>query len=798
MPTIPSPNTAPQAAAPSGTYPRPDAGVRRLIEQHDWAATALGPMAGWPVSLKTVVALMLDSAEAMMIWWGPDLLQIYNDAYAPRVTAGSVPTVLGQPAAISWKHSWAEIGQEVALVLDGRPSMGHVDVPFSIERNGRPEDTFWTYTFTPVRDDHGAIRGVLILSKETTARVLADRRHTALEVLRHAAALAVSPEMLAQAVQHAAAANRADLHGVELRSLKQPPPDQAEGTQRVWVTSADIGIDIDLGLAFTVPATLPVDAAFRRFLEQFTLLVATASQRIGAEARRAIVEAERDRLLLDAPVGAAVMIGEALVYHLVNAVYATISGRAAGEMVGKPFVEVFPELRNAPVHESFLEVYRAGAPFVSQPTLVRIHRHGGALDDRYFTYNLSPLRTLDGVVYGLMVIAVDITVEVESRAQVELLNSELQTAARAKDEFLALLGHELRNPLAPIVTALELMRMRAPAGTSPTDREQVIIRRQVGHLTRLVDDLLDVSRITRGKVELRKEHVDAAGIVARAVEMVSPLIDQRKQTLHRDVSPVAWYGDPARLAQIISNLLSNASRYSQAEAAIALSSAAVDGQLQITVSDNGSGIPADLLPRIFEPFVQGERKLHSSVGGLGIGLALVKNLTELHGGTVSAHSAGPGLGSTFTVRLPLFEGAAPAPAHPAATDMIAIAPAPAAPAGGRHLLVVDDNIDAADTLARMLRIHGHTVSLAYTPETALALFRDTRIDLAILDIGLPGTSGYEVADQMRASGANPAASYIALSGFGQDIDKQRSAAAGFKAHFVKPLAPEALAALVGS
>jgi len=248
--------------------------------------------------------------------------------------------------------------------------------------------------------------------------------------------------------------------------------------------------------------------------------VATARHRIDSEALRRGVEAERDRLLLDAPVGAAVMIGEELVYHLVNPIYAMVSGRPASAMVGRPFVDVFPELQGAPVHERFKAVYRAGEPFVSEPTLVQIHRHGGALDDRYFTYNLAPLRTLAGEVYGLMVIAVDITVQVDSRAEVEKLNVELQAAARAKDEFLALLGHELRNPLAPIVTALELMRMR----DSSTQREQVIIRRQVTHLTRLVDDLLDVSRITRGKVELRKEVVDVREVLARAVEMVTPLI----------------------------------------------------------------------------------------------------------------------------------------------------------------------------------------------------------------------------------------------------------------------------------
>jgi signal transduction histidine kinase/CheY-like chemotaxis protein len=457
-------------------------------------------------------------------------------------------------------------------------------------------------------------------------------------------------------------------------------------------------------------------------------------------------------------------------------------------MVGKPFVEVFPELRGSVVHEKFMEVYRAGEPFVSPPTLVQIHRDGGALDDRYFTYNLSPLRALGGEVYGLMVIAVDITVQVESRAEVEKLNVELQAAARAKDEFLALLGHELRNPLAPIVSALELMRMRDRS----SEREQVVIRRQVTHLTRLVDDLLDVSRITRGKVELRKEAVDVREVLMRAVEMVTPMMAQRQQQLHVDIAPLRWYGDSARLAQIVSNLLTNASRYSEAEARIALLAQERDGALEIEVSDNGTGLPPELLPHIFEPFVQGERKLHSSIGGLGIGLALVKNLAEMHGGSVTARSAGIGQGSTFTVRLPL---APQAPQAPQAGGK-ALAPGLPPPLGAsRKVLVVDDNTDAADTLAEMLGLFGHSVIVAYTPDTALQVFTEHQVELAVLDIGLQGMSGYELADLMRASGRNPQARYVALSGFGQELDKERSAAAGFAAHLVKPLTPETLTAL---
>ena len=762
--------------------------MQRLVESFDWPATPLGAMRNWPRNLKAVVSLMLDSPEAMVVWWGDDMRQIYNDAYAPRVEKEGHAAPLGQAAANHWKEGWAAVQPQVERVLAGQPARRYEDCLINVDRHGRVEDTYWTYSFTPVRDDAGAIRGVLVISTETTEQVLGARRQNTLDWLRQRIANADTSEALEEAVASAARFNPDDLCDVATTSAATNAgfAGAATGT-RLRITSRDVGIDADLALLFALSPTLPLDAAFRLFLDQFTLLVATARHRIDTDMRRRRMEAERDRLLLDAPVGAAVMVGDALVYHLVNPIYAMVSGRPAETMVGKPFVEVYPELDGSPVHEKFKQVYQAGEPYVSaQPTLVQIHRNGGALDDRYFTYNLSPLRTLDGQVYGLMVIAVDVTTQVEARAEVEGLNVELQAAARAKDEFLALLGHELRNPLAPIVTALELMRMRDRS----TDREQVIIRRQVSHLTRLVDDLLDVSRITRGKVELRKEECDARDVLLQAVEMVSPMMEQRRQHLHVDIAPLHWHGDPARLAQIASNLLTNASRYSPPGAAVRIVAGAIDGQLQIEVSDNGIGIPEELLSRIFEPFVQGERKLHSAIGGLGIGLALVKNLSEMHGGSASARSPGSGRGSTFTVRLPFA-------AAPATTGTRQDAPRTApADRGSRSMLVVDDNIDAADTLAEMLRSCRHRVTVAYTPETALQAFVASDIDIAILDIGLPGITGYELADIMRASGRNGAALYLALTGFGQQFDKERSAAAGFAAHLVKPVDVQAILALL--
>jgi len=754
-------------------------GMRAQVERFDWAATPFGPVATWPASLRLVLDVMLDSPEPMVVWWGDEMRQIFNDAYAPRVEQPGRVSALAQPAAALWTEGWAAVEPDVKLVMAGKPPERRTDCLVRVERDGQIVDTYWNYSLTPLRDDAGAILGVLVLSNETTGQVLGVRRQATLDWLRHRLSAVDSREALDECVSLAAGFNPHDLHGLALVPATAAQSSVVDGA-RLYVTARDVGVDADLALAFGLSSRLPVDAAFRRFFEQFTLLVASTRHRIDSEAARRVVEAERDRLLLDAPVGAAVMVGPELVYHLVNPIYAMVSGRPASEMVGKPFVEVYPELEGSQVHLKFKQVYEAGEPYTeSQPMLVQIHRNGGALDDRFFTFNLSPLRTLDGEVYGLMVIAVDVTVQVEARAEVEQLNVDLQAAAQAKDEFLALLGHELRNPLAPIVTALELMRIRDRS----SDREQVIIRRQVSHLTRLVDDLLDVSRITRGKVELRKEALDVQEVLHRAIEMVAPMIEQKRQTLKVEVAALQWYGDPARLAQIVSNLLTNASRYSQPGARIEVAAGEVDGRFQIDVADNGNGIPDELLARIFEPFVQGERKLHGSVGGLGIGLALVKNLAEMHGGSVVARSPGAGQGSMFTVTLPLAAATGEAVREPHARHAALL------DATSRSVIVVDDNIDAADTLADMLRAYGHRVTVAYTPETALEAFVNATIDLAVLDIGLPGITGYELADLMRESGHNSAVRFVALTGFGQQFDKDRSAAAGFAAHLVKPVDP---------
>ena len=360
------------------------------------------------------------------------------------------------------------------------------------------------------------------------------------------------------------------------------------------------------------------------------------------------------------------------------------------------------------------------------------------------------------------------------------LHQQLQLGDRRKDEFLAMLAHELRNPLAPISTAAQLLRMAAGTDARVVNASE-IISRQVGHMTELVDDLLDVSRVTRGLVELERHAVDLKSVVTAAVEQVRPLIESRSHALSTwsSAESLVVDGDRTRLVQVVANLLNNAAKYTPPRGAIDLRVDEDGGRVRIRVQDDGAGIDPALLPYVFELFTQAERTPDRSQGGLGIGLALVRSIVQLHGGEVRAESAGAGGGSVFTVWLPRAHATAAArgPSLPAGREGVQ----------ARRVLVVDDNVDAAEVLAEVLRIEGHEVEVAATAAGALALLDDAApFEVFILDIGLPDMTGYELASRLRARPAGASALCVALTGYGQAQDRARSGQAGFDHHLVKP------------
>jgi PAS domain S-box-containing protein len=462
-----------------------------------------------------------------------------------------------------------------------------------------------------------------------------------------------------------------------------------------------------------------------------------------------------------------------------NASAARMFGYPAEEAVGRHISLIIPPDRRA--EETTIIARLCAGERVDELETVRVRKDGGLVD---VSLTISPIRDPAGRVVGASKIARDIG----DRKRWE---RALRDADRRKDEFLATLAHELRNPLAPIRHAVQVFGLE---GRPPTELRWAhdVVERQVRHMARLLDDLLDVSRISHGKLELRRERIELSAVFQAAVETSRPLIDAARHELVATLpeEPIHLDADGVRLAQVVSNLLNNAARYTPAGGTIWLAGERSGDEVVVTVRDDGTGIDAEMLPRIFDMFSQGSGAPEGAPGGLGIGLSLVRGVVELHGGRVEARSEGPGRGSEFVVRLP---GAAP--------DAVREAPAPEPrrderPRTSRRVLIADDLRDSADTLAVLLRMAGHDAHTAYDGAEAVARAAEVRPDVVLLDLGMPLLSGYEACRQIRAEPWGRGIFLVALTGWGQEDDRRRTEEAGFDRHLVKPVDPDALLALL--
>lgn len=455
---------------------------------------------------------------------------------------------------------------------------------------------------------------------------------------------------------------------------------------------------------------------------------------------------------------------------------------AIGQRLDVAMRVLWPEPLATELIGLFRHTMDTGEPYVSD-TLVSSR----ADIDEVETYNWQLQRiTLPDGRYAVVCFYYDTT-------RLRRAEQELREADQRKDEFLATLAHELRNPLAPIRNSLHILRL-AHADGRGTERVHDMLERQVSHMVRLVDDLMEVSRITRGKFELSKERLDLASVVENAIETCKSLVDAAGQELVVSLpqgTALVLEADAVRLAQVLANLLHNASKYTQAGGRIWLHARQENAEVVVSVKDNGAGIPADMLPRIFDLFTQGDSTYHRAQGGLGIGLTLVRSIVDMHGGTVEAHSDGPGHGSEFVVRLPLMSGGNALPtagSETAATDTLKL----------HRVLVVDDNRDSADSLEMLLQFLGADVRAVYDGPTALDAFDSYRPSAVFLDIGMPGMDGLQVARTLRQTPHGRGAKLIALTGWGQQEDLRRSREAGFDCHLVKPVDAQALQALLAS
>ena len=454
-----------------------------------------------------------------------------------------------------------------------------------------------------------------------------------------------------------------------------------------------------------------------------------------------------------------------------------IFGWSAAEAVGHSITLIIPPDRLAE-EQHILDTLKRGERIEHFET-TRVRKDGRHIE---VSLTVSPVRNSAGVVIGASKIARDITDRKEAERRLLEREEALREADRRKDEFLALLGHELRNPLAPIHNATELLSCML----SEDSRARIpveMIKRQATLLTRLVDDLLDIGRITQGRIRLDSEPLDLASVIAQAFETVEPQLRQKrhKVSVISSYEPLYVIGDFHRLVQCVANVLNNAVKYTDPGGEIQVRTRTEGADAVIEVTDNGLGISSELLPRIFEIFVQGEGSLDRAQGGLGAGLAIVKRLIERHGGTVTARSLGAGQGSTFEIRLPRIVRP-----HSTAADESGVKAVP------RRVLIVDDNTDAATSLAMLLSLRGHETQVAFNEREALECLEGFQAEVVLLDIGMPGRDGYALAERLRANPGLRDVRLVALTGYGPVEDQQRARAAGFDDHLVKPVSLVAL------
>jgi signal transduction histidine kinase/ActR/RegA family two-component response regulator len=813
----------------------------------DWSRTAVGPMEAWPVSLKSYVAMILDLPTPAIIFWGPELTQIYNDGYA-IILGPRHPRGMGQTYQECWPDTYPLINPWMQQVLGEGKYTEVLRAPITLTRHGFSEEAFFTFTLTPLRDDQGRIAGVYQPVVEMTDSVLRERRAETLRVLT------ARPETVTQAVA-AFTANRADvplagiyLHGdgktleqvaaiglADTESFARTLPSLDRVVREVFASNVAVVTAIEpvvtepwpepVVRAFVVPlrrsASDPPlgvvalglsprlswdsDDRYRELCESIaremgSTLASQRAQRVAVEwkereeaARREAAAAEARRLAIlfeHAPVAIAVLRGREHVFEVANAKYAALVGNRP--LLGLPLGVALGELAGQGIVELVAGVYRTGEPFYGHGFPTTVVSPLGIAEERYFDFAYEPVPGDDGRPESVIAVVFEVT-------ELSRARREAESANRAKDEFFAILGHELRNPLAPIRTALQLMRLRGDEGLA---RERTIIERQVEQITRLVDDLLDVSRITGGKVTVKNEPLEMSWVVSKAIEMASPLLEERRHHLEVKVPSrgLAVDGDEARLAQVVANLLTNAAKYTEPGGRVTVTGdTSADGtRVLLRVADNGIGIAPEMLPRVFDAFAQEQQALDRALGGLGLGLTIVANLVKLHGGTARAASEGRGKGSAFVIDLPRSNVAAEALRTPA-QGLPPVLPDLARAAAARRtlrVLVVDDNRDAAELLGEALDMLGYEVRLAHDGAEALRLVGEQVPDVALLDIGLPVMDGYELAAQLRGGPSGAKLKLVAVTGYGQESDRKRAIEAGFDAHLVKPVQLDTVATLI--
>ena len=826
--TFSAPFRDPTLAAPSFLT---NGGVSgETIRAYDWEATALGHPNFWPQALKALVGIMLSANQPMFVAWGPERLLLYNDAYAPML-GDRHPDALGLPFFVVWPEVADEIGPLFLRVFAGTP-VNMDDIELNLERPGRPREAHFAFSYAPVRDNVGEVEGLFCVCSETTDQVLAGRsqahvafQHRLVEAIRP---LADPVEVQAEASRllgEYLGANRVVyfeirgddyvierdfVSGVQALAGQYPVTSFGEEllakllagqtiveTDATTVTSRSMSertsfaaiqvrghVDVPIvkGGQFVGGMTVQINTA-RLWRQQDVALIEDTAERIWATIERLRAEAalrlseERSAFVrrssgvgfwyCDLPFD--VLEWDDLVkhhFHLLPDTSVTI--HTFYDRIHpddrEPTRQAIEQSINGRTH--YNTEYRTVDPDTGAIKWVR------AIGRTFYLLDGTPSR-FDGV-----------TLDVSDQ---KLAEANLREADRRKDEFLATLAHELRNPLAPLRNGLQILRIGA-GDQAVVTRAREMMERQVDVMVRLVDDLLDVARISGGKIELRRQSEPLQNVVARAVETSMPVIEAHRHTLtvNAPADPIMVDVDSARLTQVLANLIGNAAKYTPPGGRLTVEASIEGDEVVTSVTDNGVGISSSALGRVFDMFSQVGETRYMAQGGLGIGLFLAKKLVDLHGGRLSAHSDGEGKGSTFTVRVPRAELALESVPDTLSTE--------SEDPSQKHLriLIVDDNLDAGDSLALRLSLEGHQTRVARDGASGLKAAREFQPHVAFLDIGMPGMNGYELAQALRTEKSSLRPVLVALTGWGSESDVERTAAAGFDKHLTKPAGAEDL------
>ena len=805
------------------------------VRMEDWSGTSLGGPQEWPGELFTLAGVMLTSAQPMFLAWGPERLLLYNAAYT-SILGDRHPSALGRPFFDAWPQARDDVGRQFDQVFKGIPV--HIDaIELALDCPGKPREAHFSFSYSPVYDRAGGVQGVFCACNEITDQVFARRREGLLdfrnrlfETLR---ALVHPVDIQSEAsrllgmylganrvvyfeicgdeyvierdfvtnVRPLAGRYLVSSFGAELlaslragrtvvetdATTESGRPAEARASFAAIEVRGHVDVPLIKGREFVAGMTVHCSDA-RDWNPDEVALIEDTAERTWAAVQRARAAAalhtSEERFAFvrrssgvgfwycDLPFD--VLEWDELVkrhFHLEADAVVTID----------TFYErIHPDDReptraaiaqSIDGHSHYDTVYRTVHPTTGAVRWVR------AIGRTFYQADGTPSR-FDGL-------TLDVTEQ-------KLAEATLREADRHKDEFLATLAHELRNPLAPLRNGLQVLRIGA-SDAAVVGRAREMMERQVDVMVRLVDDLLDVARISGGKVELQRQPQSLQTVVARAVETAMPAIEAHRHTLtvNAAAQPITVDIDGARMTQVLANLIGNAAKYTAPGGLLTVEASIEGNEAVASVSDNGVGISEDALHRVFDMFAQVGDTRSMAQGGLGIGLFLSKKLIDLHGGRLVAESAGPGKGSTFTVRLPLAANASSLPD-------LAAAPGEARPIRPLRILVVDDNLDAGDSLALRLSLDGHQTRVARDGTGGLKAAREFIPDVAFVDIGMPGMNGYDLARALRADPIARGSFLVALTGWGAEADIEQARAAGFDKHLTKPASASEIQAALSS